>query len=74
MSFRRISFSEFRECYRLYFSYILESAIEHGELLSRPEKTEKYLVEHQLDVFAPLFSTDSPSLEKFKTSRDFVFA
>lgn len=65
MTYHHISFSQFRESYRLFFAYVLESSIAEGSLLSEPADTERYIVEHQLDLFAPLFNPADPKLKAF---------
>ncbi len=66
MTYHNISFSQFRECYRLFFACIVDGAIAEGRLLSEPADTESYIVDHQLDLFAPLFNPEAPKFKEFE--------
>ena len=66
IALRDISFSEFREVYRLFFNYLLDTSIEDGILLNEPAAIERYLAEHQADLFEPLINDKAEKFEDFR--------
>lgn len=67
---REISFSELREVYRLFFNYLLDTSIESGVLLNEPAEIERYLADHQADLFEPFISESAEKFEDFRRYAD----